>query len=184
MGGEPNTTPEFSTEELVAMSCRGDRLAYGRLVQRYQQGVYAFVLGRCADPDRAQELTQAAFVTGFVKLKRLEKPGSFRSWVIGIAQNLLRRRRNELADGELLEGASDGSEDGLSKLAHMERIEAVHKAMGELPETYRVALTLHYFDRQSGRDIGAVLGVSEGGVHMILLRARRALAQKLRAFAP
>jgi RNA polymerase sigma factor (sigma-70 family) len=69
-------------------------------------------------------------------------------------------------------------------MANGERLEAVRRAVAELPENYRAALVLHYFEKRKGRAIGAELGVSEGAVHMLLLRARKALAEKLKDFAP
>ncbi|MEE9312889.1 MAG: sigma-70 family RNA polymerase sigma factor, partial [Planctomycetota bacterium] len=178
MGEAGNTT------ELVLLAREGDREAFASLVVKYQESVFAFTLGRTADPERAQEITQDAFITAFTTIERLEKPASFRSWVMGIAQNLSRRRRREIANLDLLEGSASSAPEGLEDLAKQEKLAAVQKALSELPENYRTALTLHYFDKTRGRKIGEALGVSEGAVHMILLRARKALAQKLQAFAP
>lgn len=171
-------------EQLVFRTRKGDRSAFEILVERHQTSVYAQMLGRTSDPERSQELTQEAFITAFTTITRLEKPGSFKSWVIGIGLNLSRRRKKEIADIDLLEGAKDLRKTGVAELEHVERIEAVRIAVEELPENYRVALMMHYFDGARGRAIGEAIGCSEGAVHMILLRARKALAQKLKAFAP
>ena len=175
---------QAETTDLVFCARAGDKDAFTELVKRYQDGIYAYMLGRLADPQKAQEVTQDAFTTAYTTLHRLEKPGSFRSWVIGIAHNLARRRKKEIADVDLLEGAGDKTEEGLNRLETKEKIDAVRQAIAELPENYRIALMLHYFDKQRGRQIGEALGVSEGAVHMILLRARKALAEKLKAYAP
>lgn len=175
---------EQTTKQLVIAARSGDRQAFGVLVERYQEGVYAFMLGRTADPERSQELTQDAFVKALTTIEKLEKPESFKSWVIGIAHNLSRRRKKEIANFELLGAAKDSREQGLDALATTERLDAVRDALTELPEKYRDALMLHYFDKKRGRAIGDALGISEGAVHMTLMRARRALADKLKAFAP
>ena len=172
------------TSALVVSARSGDKDAFTALVNRYQEGIYAYILGRCRDPEKAQEVVQDAFITAYTTLDKLEKAASFRSWVIGIALNLLRRRKKEIANLDLLEGATENRQAGLEQLANVETLEAVRSAIEELPENYRTALQLHYFDKQRGRVIGKELGVSEGAVHMILLRARKALAEKLKAFAP
>jgi RNA polymerase sigma-70 factor (ECF subfamily) len=172
------------TSALVKSARSGDKDAFTVLVTRYQEGIYGYILGRCRDPERSQEVVQDAFITAYTTLEKLEKPESFRSWVIGIALNLLRRRKKEIANIDLLEGAHDKRETGLQGMANQETLEAVRSAIEELPENYRTALQMHYFDKQRGRVIGEELGVSEGAVHMILLRARKALAEKLKAFAP
>ncbi len=174
--------PETAT--LVGKACRGDRESFAALMERYQDGVFGHLLSRCGDPGRAQEVTQDAFVTAFTTLSRLEKPASFRSWVIGIGINLLRRRKKEIANIDLLQGAQDGREDGLGALASNEQLNAVRQAIDDLPDNYRTALMMHYFDKQRGKAIGEELGVSEGAVHMILLRARKALSEKLKDFDP
>jgi RNA polymerase sigma-70 factor, ECF subfamily len=174
----------LETTELVELACAGDQQAFAALMDRYESGVYSYLLARTGDPLRAQEATQDAFVTALTTLVRLEKPASFRSWVIGIGLNLLRRRKKEIADSDLLAGVQERQAAGLAGLADRERQNAVRLALAELPENYRTALQMHYFDRQRGRVIGQELGVSEGAVHMILLRARKALAEKLKAFDP
>jgi RNA polymerase sigma-70 factor (ECF subfamily) len=142
------------------------------------------MLSKTGDPERSQEVTQDAFITAYTTLGRLEKPASFRSWVIGIALNLSRRRRKEVANLDLLEASAEKRESGASAAITNEKVDAVRRAIAELPENYRDALLMHYFDKQRGKAIGQELGVSEGAVHMILLRARKALAEKLQAFAP
>jgi DNA-directed RNA polymerase specialized sigma24 family protein len=71
--------------------------------------------------------------------------------VIGIALNLLRRRRREIANLDLLAGEHDGREDGMTGLASREMLEAIRSAIEELPENYRTALQMHYFDKQRGK---------------------------------
>jgi RNA polymerase sigma-70 factor (ECF subfamily) len=175
---------DLDTSELVLKARKGDRDAFAALMDRYQEGVYGHMLARTRDPQRAQEVTQDAFTTAYTTLARLEKPASFRSWVIGIALNFARRRRKEIDNPDLMDAAPDDREGGLEALAGSERVQAIREAIEDLPDNYRTALMMHYFDKQRGRAIGQELGVSEGAVHMILLRARKALAEKLKDFEP
>ncbi len=172
------------TQALVLRARSGDKLAFELLVSRYEHGVYIHMLSKTGDPERSQEVTQDAFITAYTTLARLEKPASFRSWVIGIALNLSRRRKKEVANLDLLEASAEKRESGALAAITNEKVDAVRRAIAELPENYRDALLMHYFDKQRGKEIGQELGVSEGAVHMILLRARKALAEKLQAFAP
>jgi RNA polymerase sigma-70 factor (ECF subfamily) len=172
------------TQALVLRARTGDREAFAVLVQRFEGGIYGHMLGVTGDPERSAEITQEALTTAYFTLDKLQKPASFRAWVIGIGLNLSRRRRKEIANIELLGGATEKREEGVTAMAAREKIDAVRRAIGELPENYRDALLLHYFDKQRGKQIGHELGISEGAVHMTLLRARKALAEKLKAFAP
>ncbi|MFL5338846.1 MAG: sigma-70 family RNA polymerase sigma factor, partial [Gemmataceae bacterium] len=49
---------------LVEQAQSGDRRAYGELVKRFQNAVYAIALGRVHDATEAQELTQDVFLHG------------------------------------------------------------------------------------------------------------------------
>jgi RNA polymerase sigma-70 factor, ECF subfamily len=169
---------------LVLQARAGDREAFAALMARYEQGVFGHLLARCGDPGRAQEAAQSAFVTAFTTLDRLEKPASFRAWVIGIGINMLRRRRKEIPNNDLLHNQVDGRDEGLEAMAREERTGAVRRALDELPENYRNVLMLHYFDKMKGRAIGTEMGISEGAVHMMLLRARKALAERLKDYGP
>ena len=172
------------TQALVLRARSGDREAYAALVARFENGVFGHMLSVTGDAERSAELTQEALTTAYFTLDRLQKPASFRAWVIGIGLNLARRKRREVASPELLGAAAEKRQEGAEAMARREKIAAVRRAIAELPENYRDALLLHYFDKQRGRQIGEELGISEGAVHMTLLRARRALAEKLKAFAP
>src|SRR5437588_12828461 len=92
------TTPMSWTEvtELVERAQRGDRVAYGELVERFQGAVYAMALARVHDPVEAQELAQEVFVHGMRKLPQLRDPRCFAGWLRRItarmAINRLTRR--------------------------------------------------------------------------------------------
>src|SRR5687768_5381592 len=101
---------QLETSVLVKHARSGDKSAFTVLVNRYQEGIYAYIVSRCRDPEKAQEVVQDGFITAYTTLDKLEKPESFRSWVIGIALNLLRRRKKEIANIDLLAGAQDGRE--------------------------------------------------------------------------
>ena len=113
------------TSTLVVSARSGDKEAFTVLVNRYEEGIYAYILSRCRDPEKAQEVVQDAFITAYTTLARLEKPESFRSWIIGIALNLLRRRKKEIANIDLLSGAHDKRESGLGGLARLVPVDAI-----------------------------------------------------------
>jgi RNA polymerase sigma factor (sigma-70 family) len=176
-------TPE-QTSALVRRARSGDRDAFAALIEQCRDGVYAQLLIRTGDAGRSSELAHEAFVTAWQRLDSLAKPASFRSWVTGIGLNLARRRRKQATGLESAPPVAAPDLDGADALARQERDEAVRRALVELPENYRDVLVMHYYERRKGREIGRELGISEGAVHMTLLRARKALARKLKAFAP
>ena len=84
-----NDEPSLSAEE-VALAVRGDRAAVTRIVGVWLPRVYGLCLRLCGKSDLAEEAVQETFVRALRALPRLEKPGSFGSWILTIAANTAR----------------------------------------------------------------------------------------------
>src|SRR5579864_82816 len=86
--------------DVVTRAKAGDLDAFSRLVQATQVMSYAVALGVLRDPDMAQDAIQEAFLRAFRRLKDLEEPAAFISWlrriVIGVASDMRRARRATL----------------------------------------------------------------------------------------
>ena len=105
----------MSDEDLMAAVRGGDRDAFGELFGRYQERIWRFFRRRLADRSAAEELTQETFLAVLQGAARYEPRAPFRSYLFGIAFNLLaaarRRRSNSSLDGvnaaEPIAGSSD-----------------------------------------------------------------------------
>jgi RNA polymerase sigma-70 factor, ECF subfamily len=96
---------EDDDHELVRRARRGDREAFGVLVQRYQQRVVGVARALVHNPDDAVELAQETFIRAFQNLRSFEGRSSFSTWIYRIASNLAidwRRRESRyvVAHGE------------------------------------------------------------------------------------
>ena len=84
-------------ETLVRAARRGDREAFGRLVERYSRAVLGRQLGWTRESAAAEDLAQETFLRAWQGLSRLEDPGAFGSWLLSIAgyvgQEWLRRKQ-------------------------------------------------------------------------------------------
>ena len=90
--------------ELVAAVLRGNKEAFGPLVQRYEAVVAATAQAIMRDSHAAQDVTQNAFVTAYRKLAALHRPAAFGPWILRITRRLafrgMRRRRHSPQPGE------------------------------------------------------------------------------------
>jgi RNA polymerase sigma-70 factor (ECF subfamily) len=89
--------PFMSLNELVRRAQAADVEAYGRLVQATQKMAVAVALGVLRDPALAQDAAQGAYLRAFRRLRELDEPAAFVSWlrriVITVALNMRRARQ-------------------------------------------------------------------------------------------
>jgi len=161
-------TPLPSVVDLVQRARRGDRSAFGELVDRYRDMVYGLAYHLTGDFEDARDLTQEAFVRAYERLAQLREPGRFPNWLRTITTNTHRssaRRRRPPADASAPRVARDPSDLAL----------AVNDALAGLREPDRLALTLHYIDGYTHAEIGEFVGHSADVVKTRLARARARL---------
>ena len=79
---------EDDERDLVRRAKRGDREAFGVLVQRYQQRIVGVARALVHNPDDAVELGQETFIRAFQNLPSFEGRSSFSTWLYRIASNL------------------------------------------------------------------------------------------------
>jgi RNA polymerase sigma-70 factor (ECF subfamily) len=137
-----------------------------RLIDRYERPVFNFLAVLLGDRDTAQDFTQDAFLRAFEQLQRGRQVNV--AWLYRVARNRaideLRRRKRVRTDWERLEGIADG-ETG-------EHAEPVRKALAQLSPGDRELLYLFDIDGFDAREIGEMLGISSGAVHVRVFRAR------------
>lgn len=165
--------------ELVTASRKGERAAFGALIERYQGVVCAVSYSRTGDRALSEDVAQETFIAAWRQLDRLRETVKLRSWLCGIARNLARKARRK-TDRELplpFEGqmipASDSPFDAVSD-AQSERV--VREALSRVPETYREPLILFYCEGLTTREIAEALDISEAAAQQRLSRGRQYLA--------
>jgi RNA polymerase sigma-70 factor (ECF subfamily) len=168
-------------------AAQADRAAFGRLYRRYLEGVYGYSFYLLGDHHDAEDVTERTFVAALGAIDRYRDTGaSFRSWLFRIAHNQLanalraRSRQRTLPLDEVQEPAmAAGDPARLAGLADDAR--RLRTAVGALSVDRRQVIVLRFVDGLSAREIGEVLGRSEGAVRVLQHRALRDLAALLDA---
>ena len=166
-----------SDAELLEASRRGEREAFGALIERYQGVVCAVSYSRTGDRALSEDVAQDTFITAWRQLGQLREPGRLRSWLCGIARNLARKARRRSAREAPLEHVLvfEGA-NPFDQAAEAESGRVVRDALMRVPGTYRDVLVLYYRDQRSVRDVAAALGLTEAAVLQRLARGRQYLA--------
>jgi RNA polymerase sigma-70 factor (ECF subfamily) len=169
---------DLNDKEYVQRCRNGHPEDFRLLVHRYQGPLFSYLTGRLGDRSEAEEAAQESFVRAFQSLKKLRKPESFYSWLLGIAgrvakeqfRTLKRRQRDrEVAETLMAEPAENQSEYALDE------------AIADLPETYRQVILLRYYEGLSCQEVAQRLNMPLGTVTKTLSRAYTMLRQELQA---
>jgi RNA polymerase sigma-70 factor (ECF subfamily) len=197
----PEQLRQASDCELAVFAQRGDREAFGELVERHQRAVYGYVRARLVQADDADDLTQEVFVRAYTGRARFDAGSMVLPWLLGIARNVLReyvraarrRRQIEAAWTEICLELDDAAWAAAGRASRHEaersRTEALAahlpECLEQLGPSARQAIDMRYAGRMRLAEIGARLKRSEGAAKLLMFRARQALRhcleQRLRA---
>jgi RNA polymerase sigma-70 factor (ECF subfamily) len=161
-----------------------DRAAFGALYRRYIDRVYGYCFYLLGDHHDAEDVTERTFVAALAAIDGFRDTGAtFRSWLFRIAHNQLanalrsRRRQRATSLDAVPEPLTHADPAGLLGLA--EEARGLRRALAGLPDDRRQVVVLRFVDGLSAREIGAVLGRSEGAVRVLQHRALRQLAEMM-----
>ena len=166
---------QYTDAELVAAACRGDLASFGRLYERHYRLAVGITRSRLSDGHLAEDAAQEAFAIACRTLSTLQNAERFPQWL----GTICRRTASRLAKGQPVhEPLSESQEPASNSTLAMLR-QQVHEAIGQLDETSREIVLLHYFSRLSYEDIASVMEISVQAIHGRLQRSRRKLAEIL-----
>ncbi len=181
-----DTTVSIGSPEpyLIASARKGDRQAFGELVQMHRDGVVNVVYRMCGDPELAEEAAQEAFIRAWKSLYSYQEQYLFRNWLYRIAINvaidtLRREKKNFLLDDMVMQSGNHGPEITVDE---QEQVEQVKKAIRALPINCRSVLILREYEELSYREIAATLDIPIGTVMSRLSYARNQLRQTLATY--
>lgn len=180
MRWEHYTSAERADEEArILARAHADVAAFAPLYERYFPRVYTYCLRRVGTGEEAEDVTSLAFTRALAGLDGY-RGGSVAAWLFRITRNVvanhLRDRRPQLSlDAAPPHTMAEGSEDALEGVLRAEERARVARLLAALPDEQRELLALRVAGGLSSREIGAVLGKSEGAVRVALHRVVRGL---------
>jgi len=182
---------ELSDWELVQRCQAGKVDNFEELVARYHQKVYTVILGLLRSREDAMEVAQETFFRAYRKIKSFKGGSSFYTWLYRIAVNIAidyqrRQKRNPLDFKEnmdvVLEDQNEVARDPFANVHDREIREKLLEAINDLTPEHKAVIVLRTVEGLPYKDIGEILGCSEGTVMSRLHYARKKLQEKLRAF--
>jgi len=158
--------------------------AFEALVGAYRRRVFGLAYSILRERAAAEDVAQEVFVKLWKGLDRYDGRAQLSTWIYAITRNqaisALRSRRSAgslsepgvFAEAEVASATEDrqGADDAL-----------LWRAVAELPEAQRRAVTLYYQDERSVEEVAEMLGLPVNTVKTHLHRARAGLARALGA---
>lgn len=175
--------PALGDAALMERIAGGDPRAYRELVERHLRGVHAFVYRILGNRAEAEEVCQESFLRLWKQASTYVPRAKPSTWLYRIAHNLAidqlrRRRRDAIQDVDEL-----SSPERPSLHLHEKQVaESVQRALDELPERQRAAISLVHYQGMSNLEAAEVLGVKLRALESLLARGRQQLRERLAAY--
>jgi RNA polymerase sigma-70 factor (ECF subfamily) len=162
--------------DLLRRLASGDIGALGELYDRYHEPLRRFLTRATSNAEDVDDLVHATFLAAAKSASKYDGRPCCRPWLVGIAVQLLRRRRRSLgrlvAVWSSLRSMTTGTTD---PRAALQARTDVHQALGRVSEVKRITLLLAEVEGLTCAEIAQVLAVPIGTVWTRLHAARREL---------
>ena len=166
-----NSTPEFNRE-------------FRRIYDSAFQILFRVAYRVTNNSEAAEDLCQESFFRLYERNMVFPNPEEAKYWLIRVVKNSAlnyakRKDRERKAYQRAFREDYRKEETGEGLLVKKETSEEVQSALDKLPENLRMVLILKEYAEMNYKEIGRVLGISEGNVKVRVFRARERLAALL-----
>lgn len=181
-------------QQLVERAQHGEKAAFELLVAKYQRKLVRLLSRFIRDPTEVEDVAQEAFIKAYRALPSFRGDSAFYTWLYRIGINTAKnylvamgRRAPTVSETENAEG--EGPEESGQvpdyntpehELMSRQIAETVNRAVDELPEELRTAITLRELEGLSYEEIANIMNCPIGTVRSRIFRAREAIAERLR----
>lgn len=161
--------------ELLALCRQGYQTAFAELVGRYRNRLWSICFRVTGNREDAEEAVQDTLTSAWQNLHKFRGDAKISTWLYRIAANaslaVVRKRKETVADFDVIE-LEDPAPLTADRVAD---VDAVRRALAELPEDFRVAVVLREFAEMSYADIAEHQGIPVATVKTRINRARKQL---------
>lgn len=165
---------------------KGNRLAFRRLVEKYQNYVFTIALKILKRREVAEEVAQDVFLKVFNTLDSFEGKSKFSTWLYTIAYrtaiDVARKKQvhtQTLEDERTSNKKDDFHEDGLQRVSRQDLQQYLKAAIDQLDPLDASIITLYYLNEKMVKEIAEITGLTETNIKTKLYRLRDRLRETL-----
>lgn len=166
-------------QDVIERCRKDDTQAQFELYKLYYKPMYNVCLHLIGNSVEAEDVMQEAFLKAFTKISTYEGKVSFGAWLrkIVINRSLDQLKKRKVKFQELNEKIPDEEPDHI-ELSEIQ-MEQLKKAIQQLPDGYRVVLSLYLLEGYDHEEISQILGITNVSSRSQYLRAKLKLRQLL-----
>ena len=177
---------------LVSKALQRDKVAFGKLVTRYYDMVYAISYGVLHSREAALDVTQDVFLKVYNDLHKFQGRSKFKTWLYRVTVNAALDATRKIKPTRSLDATDASSEEdekpvvitdpstGPRDLASQRELRRlIDQAIEQLSPDHRAVLVMREWQEMSYDEIAEALEVEIGTVMSRLYYARKKLAEVL-----
>jgi RNA polymerase sigma-70 factor (ECF subfamily) len=161
---------------LIEKCKKGEKSAFRGIYELYSKAMFNISMRILNNREEAEDVLQESFIKAFNSIEQYNGEGSFGSWLKKIVVNrsldAIRKRQLNFVSIDHVE-----VEESIGEEHESYTVEEIRAAIRELPDGYRVILSLFLFEDYSHKMIAEHLKISEGTSKSQYHRARKKLQE-------
>ncbi len=167
-------------QEIIDQCRQGNEKAQFQLYKLYYKAMYSVSLRILNDEMEAEDVMQEAFLKAFKKMDSYKGEVSFGAWLkkIVVNRSLDELKKRKVQFEEVNEKNSQITD--YQTETNEVNTDTIKKAIQNLPDGYRVVLSLYLIEGYDHDEISQILGISNSSSRTQLLRAKNKLREQLR----
>ena len=194
MESRPVNPERAIDQKLVEKAQRGDKKAFGMLVEKYQRRLNRLLSRMVRDQSEIEDIVQDSFIKAYRAINNFRGDSAFYTWLYRIGINTAKNHLVKLGkrpkamnevDIEEIENFEDAPdlrnhETPESTMMSSEIVASVNQTIAALPNELREAISLREMDGLSYEEISGLMNCPIGTVRSRIFRAREVIAEKLK----
>ena len=185
MGDDDAAGVDPTDADLLRLHADGDPDAFGQLIRRHQDRLWAVALRTTCDPEEAADALQDALISAHRAAGRFRGDSQVTTWLHRIVVNAcLDRLRRRQARAQVALPDDGSTPDPHDAVAQADTAMVVTQGLAQLPDDQRVAIVLVDIDGHTIDEVAAMLQVPAGTVKSRCSRGRARLAVVLADLDP
>lgn len=171
----------MTTTEIIQELRKGNTDALIELYRDHASTIFASAYSIVNNKVLAEDICHNCFLKLFEKAHELKTPEQLLSWMRIVARNeaLMELRKNKRFDLHHEDGSALVEDDKTEDKWEHWKVADIVSAIKQLPEGYRIVLSLYLLENLSHEEIAQALKISAGTSRSQYARGRKKLIEKL-----